>query len=57
MKKWTFICNMTIFANQYECDAKDEDEALEMLLNEGLFDNAICTYKFEPNETKCEDCE
>lgn len=57
MKKWTFICNMTIFANDYECDAKDKDEALEMLLQEGLFDNATCTYKFEENETKCEECE
>ena len=57
MKKWTFTCNMTIFANKFECEAKNEHEALEMLLQEGLFDNAVCGYKFVPEVTKCEECE
>lgn len=52
MGKWNLRGTIDFMASNFECDAKDEDEALEMLLNVGLFDHASCGYKIETFESE-----
>lgn len=56
-KKWQLEGTITFYAHDFESDAEDKIDALEDLLAKGLFDNAVCGFRFNDERCKCEEAD
>jgi len=56
-KKWKLEGTIKFLAHDFESDAEDKVDALEDLMEAGLFDNAVCVIEFDGDYCKCEEAE